>query len=671
VYSKAVNLTGVTSVFHPRTVRSDGWYRLISAMLPRKVQLALDLSVLAISFVLAYLLRFDFQIPRSELMPGLLQLPYVLAIQMICLSAFNVHRSLWRYTDMSDVGPFVKATILAFLPVITLRLTLPQQFGQFRVPLSISVMDAVLAFGATLGSRVLWRALYETAQNDDAAFKASAQNRTPVLLIGAGRAGLLAVKEIKTRANMSLEVKGFVDDNREKHGSSIHGVRVLGSTDELPRLVKEAGVDHVIITIARASRRELRRLLQVCEQVPVKARIIPGLHEILQGKVEFSSIRDVQIEDLLGRESIQLDEGEMARFLAGKVVMVTGAGGSIGSELARQIARFNVASLLLVERAEFSLFRVDRELRAAFADVRFEPLVADVGDRVRMRSIFGTHRPQVVLHAAAHKHVPMMEHNLTEAVTNNILATHSLAELAGQSGVEVFVQISTDKAVRPTSVMGASKRVAELVIQYLNQSFPTRFVAVRFGNVIGSAGSVIPIFREQIVKGGPVTVTHPDMVRYFMTIPEAAQLVLQASTMGEGGEIFILDMGEPVRILDLARDTILLSGLKPYDDIDIVFTGIRPGEKLVEELQGGEELMTKTRHPKIFIGKIAAYPESKVREALVRLRTMSEVGQDEALRRYLGELMPEAQLGSQPQRPVPAYSGLGNLSEPTVLITSA
>ena len=398
----------------------------------------------------------------------------------------------------------------------------------------------------------------------------------------------------------------------------------------------------MVITIAQASRTAIRRIVEICESVPVRAQIIPGLYQILSGTVEISRIRDVEIEDLLGREAVALDEDLLRSFLTGKTVMVTGAGGSIGSELARQMARFEAGTLLLVERAEFALFDIDRELRTAWPDLSIVPLVADVCDRELMKGLMERYQPSVVLHAAAHKHVPMMESNPTEAVKNNILATRTLGEVAGEAGVETFIQISTDKAVRPTSVMGASKRVAELVVQDLNPRYRTSFVSVRFGNVLGSAGSVIPIFREQILEGGPVTVTHPDMVRYFMTIPEAAQLVLQAGAMGEGGEIFVLDMGEPVRILDMAKDMISLFGLKPYDDIDIVFTGMRPGEKLFEELETEGEDITKTRHPKIFIGKIQTYDDRKVLLALDTFRELSELGRERDLRRYFNEFLPEA-----------------------------
>ena len=389
---------------------------------------------------------------------------------------------------------------------------------------------------------------------------------------------------------------------------------------------------------------ELRRSVEICERIPVRVRIIPGLLEILQGNVEVSRIRDIQIEDLLGREPVRLDEISTREFLTGKVVMVTGAGGSIGAELARQVARFKPSRLLLVERAEFVLFDIDRELRSNHSDLDIIPLVADICDEARMRCIFQRHRAAVVIHAAAHKHVPMMECNAAEAVKNNVLGTKLLAELAGEFGVEVFVLISTDKAVRPSSVMGAAKRFAELVVQHLGQQYSTRFVAVRFGNVIGSGGSVVQIFREQIQKGLPLTVTHPDMVRYFLTIPEAVQLVLQASAMAEGGEIYILDMGGPVRILDLAKDTITLSGLKPFEDIDIVFTGVRPGEKLFEELKTTEEEIVKTRHPKIFIGRIATLPGEKIAAGLTELHYLARNNEEQALRKFLNEFLPEANL---------------------------
>jgi FlaA1/EpsC-like NDP-sugar epimerase len=455
---------------------------------------------------------------------------------------------------------------------------------------------------------------------------------------------VLAAREITNRGNLDLEIVGYVDDDLQKQGTVIQGVKVLGLARDIPRLVGEHDIDHVVITIAQAERKDIRRIMEICDSVPVKARIIPGLYEILSGTVEISRMRDVEIEDLLGRDPIHLDEEVVRGFLAGKTVMVTGAGGSIGSELARQVARFGAGTVLLVERAEFVLFEIDRELRQDWPDTAIVPLVADVCDRPHMEALFDRFAPAVVFHAAAHKHVPMMESNPSEAVKNNILATRNLGEMAGKAGVDAFIQISTDKAVRPTSVMGASKRVAELAVQDLNPRYPTRFVSVRFGNVLGSAGSVIPIFREQILKGGPVTVTHPDMVRYFMTIPESSQLVLQAGAMGEGGEIFILDMGEPVRILDMAKDMIHLFGLKPFEDIDIVFSGIRPGEKLFEELETEGEDLKKTKHPKIFIGTINTYDDHEVVDALKRFEGLGQLGKEAELRRFLSEFLPEARI---------------------------
>jgi FlaA1/EpsC-like NDP-sugar epimerase len=604
----------------------------------------MDLMVLVSAFFIAYLLRFDFHVAEFWFKPFVTQLPYVVLIQFAVLILTGVYSFVWKYVGLAEVKAFLVAAAVSAIPVFAFRLGLPDKYLLWQVPLSVIVMDTMLGFGGVLGVRVLRRAMYERYEKRRKDLRSSREPKRRVLMIGAGRAGVIAVKEIQGRGDIDLDVRGFVDDDTRKQGSVIHRVKVLGTTDDLPRLVDSLDIDHVVITIAQASRHELRRIVDICEAIPVKVRIIPGLFEILQGRVKVTRIRDVQIEDLLGREPVRLDEQGLHRFLAGKTVMVTGAGGSIGSELARQIARFDPAKLLLVERAEFALFSIDRELRETWPDSNIIPLTADVCDENRMRAIFSLYDPQIVVHAAAHKHVPMMESNPTEAIKNNVLGTRLLGEMAGRFNTETFVLISTDKAVRPTSMMGASKRVAELVIQDLEGRYPTRYVAVRFGNVIGSAGSVIPIFREQIAKGGPVTVTHADMVRYFMTIPESVQLVLQAGAMGEGGEIFILDMGEPVSILDLAKDTITLSGLKPYEDIEIIFTGKRPGEKLFEELQTDEESVAKTRHPKIFIGKIAKYPSEDVSRALTQLARLADDGMGEGLRKFLNEFLPEANL---------------------------
>jgi FlaA1/EpsC-like NDP-sugar epimerase len=607
----------------------------------RIIQFTLDLGGLIAAFVLAYLLRFDFRIPATEF-PGLLhQLPYAVLIQITVLMLAGVYSFIWRYVGIPELKTFLGAACASAIPLLAFRLFLPGSEQIWRIPLSIVAMDTVFGFGFLFGMRVLRRGLYER-QARVRATSTGAGNVVPTLLVGAGQAGVLAAREILNRGDMQLAVKGFVDDDPAKQGAVIHDFRVVGTTDDLPTLVKELNIAQVVITIARITRGDIVRIIDICHKIPVKLRIIPGLYDILEGKVQVTRIRNVQIEDLLGREPVMLDEKQLGDFLAGKRVMVTGAGGSIGSELARQVARFSPSQLLLVDRAEFGLFNIDMEMRRSWPELSIVPLVADVGEETRVRSMFSAYWPQVVLHAAAHKHVPMMESNPAEAIKNNVLATRLLGQVSGEFGVESFVLISTDKAVRPTSVMGASKRVAELVVQDLALRYKTRFVAVRFGNVIGSAGSVVPIFREQIRRGGPVTVTHPDMRRYFMTIPEAAQLVLQAGAMGEGGEILILDMGEPVRILDLAVAMITLTGLKPFEEMDIVFTGLRPGEKLHEELELFGEEIAKTRHPKIFIGKIAAHSPEEVQKALASLAELARDGQAEGIRVFLNTLLPEA-----------------------------
>jgi len=618
-------------------LRAPFWTR----HLRRELQYFLDLLVLSGSFLLACLLRFDFDVPLNTLV----QLPLVVLIQLATLQLCGVYNFIWRYVGMSEIKTFLRASAISLALMLALRLGLPVSLQDWRVPISVSLFDTVLSFGGLLGIRVLRRSLYERYEKDlhlPAPGRQKPKKRA--LLVGAGRAGLLAARELMSQKAGELEVLGFVDDDPRKQGSVIHGVKVLGTTGDLAELVRELDVERVVVTMVRVDRETLWGLVRTGQRIGVEVRIVPGWFEILEGKVNVSRFREVRIEDLLGRESVRIEEEPLADFLAGRRVLVTGAGGSIGAELARQVARRGPRELILVERAEPALFTVERELRELWPELPMRPLVADAGDGERMGTILERWRPEILLHAAAHKHVPLMESNPAEAVRNNVLATHRLGELAGAAGVERFVLVSTDKAVRPTSVMGATKRLAELAIQELDRRHPTRYLAVRFGNVLGSTGSVIPIFREQIERGGPVTVTDPEMKRYFMTIPEAAQLVLYSAGMGEGGEIFILDMGEPVKILDLARDMIRLAGLVPGEDVEIRFTGLRPGEKLFEELECDEERLAKTRHPKIFIGRLQPYPSERVVEALGRLERLSRDGDEGELRRYLAELLPEARL---------------------------
>jgi FlaA1/EpsC-like NDP-sugar epimerase len=566
-------------------------------------------------------------------------------VQFASLFIVGAYSIIWRYVSLEDIKAFLKAAFISGIILILVRLLLsPEQFIRWQVPLSIILMDTIFAFAGLLALRVLRRFVYEFSEKRTFQLGKRRKTRKSTLIIGAGRLGAATIKEVVGRADTELDVKGFIDDDRRKKGGSVGGVKVLGTTDDLARLADELNINQVVLAIDQTNSKDIRRILDICRAIPVKAQIVPSLNEIAHGRVSVSRIRDVQIEDLLGRAPVELDDENLHEFLTDKIVMVTGAGGSIGAELVRQIISFSPKLLLLVERTEFALFQIERELAKNFSETNFVPLLADVSDAARMREIFGEYKPEVVFHAAAHKHVSLMEINPTEAIKNNIFATKLIGELAGESGAKDFVLISTDKAVNPTSIMGASKRIDEIVLQDLNRIYPTNYMAVRFGNVLGSTGSVIPIFREQIQEGKALTVTDPKMTRYFMTIPEASQLVLQAGALGAGGEIFILDMGEPVKILDLAEDMIRLSGLQPYEDIDIVFSGVKQGEKLFEELEITGENLLKTQHPKIFIGKIATYSNEEVANILSNFRQAVEENNEAKIRRLYNHFLPEAKI---------------------------
>lgn len=613
------------------------WY------LRRPVQFLADVSVLCAAFFVSYLPAINIQLGDFYFDRAINQLPFVVLIQFSSLFLFGAYSILWRYVSIEDLKVFGKAGVFSCLLLIVLRYVLTaSHFNLWQVPVSVILIDTVLGFGGMLALRVLRRSIYEFREKKVVSPGGKRLKRKPALLVGGGRLGATLIKEMSGRADAELDIRAIVDDDPRKKGGSVSGVKILGGLDELPRLVQDLGIKQVVIALDKASGMEIRNVLDICSSVPVRAQIVPNLNEIAHGRVSVSRIRDVEIEDLLGREPVQLDNENLTEFLGGKTVMVTGAGGSIGSELVRQILNFRPEKLLLVERTEFFLFRIEREISHAYEDISLVPLIADVADEPRMREIFERFRPDVIFHAAAHKHVTLMEQNPAEAVKNNIFATRGLGRLAGEFGAKDVVLISTDKAVNPSSVMGASKRIAEIVVQDLNRTYDTNFMAVRFGNVLGSAGSVVPIFREQIKKGEPVTVTDPKMTRYFMTIPEASQLVLQAGALGRGGEIFILNMGEPVRILDLAEDMIRLSGLTPYEDIDIVFTGVRHGEKLFEELEITGENLVKTHHPKIFIGKIAPHKKEDVEKMLDDLRSAVVKNSEQEIRRMFNAVLPEA-----------------------------
>jgi FlaA1/EpsC-like NDP-sugar epimerase len=615
----------------------------------RSLQVAFDLAVLSSAYWLGFLFRFEFSIPSAWLAPSLIGWPYVVLIEYAMLSALGVPRYSWRYIGMRETARIALALALATGILVGLRLALPVVLEVAVLPYGVVCMSFFLCFVGLVGVRATRRIYGETQERK---LRSAGRKRERVLLIGAGQAGVVIAREIAARPDLALHPVGFLDDDRMKVGSHIGGLPVLGCIDQVAEIAARKRATRVLITIANAPGAQIRAITMRCRDAGLDTKIIPGIYEIVGDRVNLSRIREVAIEDLLGREQVQLDEDQLNASIRGAVVMVTGAGGSIGSELCRQVCRYAPARLVLVERFENALFEIHRELVGIYPELLIDPQIGDVTDARRMAQVFGDARPSIVFHAAAHKHVPMMEQNPGEAVKNNVGGTRLVADLADRTGVERFVLVSTDKAVNPTSVMGATKRVAEIYTQALAQRSKTRFVTVRFGNVLGSNGSVIPIFKQQIAAGGPVTVTHPDMQRYFMTIPEASQLVLQAGAMGAGGEIFILDMGEPVKIVDLARDLIRLSGFRPGEDIEIKFNGVRPGEKLFEQLATDAEHADKTKHPKIFIGRIggrigrstgrtASHTWAEVTRGLDELVALVDSGDPDRLRAALRGLVPE------------------------------
>jgi FlaA1/EpsC-like NDP-sugar epimerase len=615
--------------------------------LNRSMRIALDIGVMSLAYWVAWLFRFEFTIPTVAVDVALLTWPCVIAIQYGAIQVFAVPRMAWRYISIRDAQRVLVSTTVATALLVGLRLLQLLPHADSLIPLGVLAMDFVLAFLGLVGVRATWRVRSELR---DRKRRSVAGDLHRVLLIGAGEAGVMVAKELVARPDLHLQPVGFLDDDSMKVRTYISGLPVLGTTQDAAEIANRFNIKRALITIANAPGQEIRRITELCRDAGLQTQIIPGIYEIVGGTVNLSRVREVAIEDLLGREPVKLDEDVVSASLRSRVVMVTGAGGSIGSELCRQICRFGPEKLVLLERFENALFEIHRELTAAFPHLAIEPRIADVCDIHRLSHIFEQSRPEIVFHAAAHKHVPMMEWNPGEAVKNNVGGTRVVATLADRYNVERFVLVSTDKAVNPTSVMGATKRVAEIYLQAFSQRSQTRFVTVRFGNVLGSAGSVIPIFRQQIAKGGPVMVTHPEMRRYFMTIPEASQLVMQAGAMGQGGEIYILDMGEPVKIVDLARDLVTLSGLRPGEDIEIKFTGIRPGEKLFEELSTAAEHADKTKHPKVFIGRIKPHEWTHVVQGVDVLLDVAGGTEMDLVRRTLGELVPEYALAHPTSR---------------------
>jgi FlaA1/EpsC-like NDP-sugar epimerase len=561
----------------------------------------------------------------------------------------GLYRSAWRYASISDLKVIVFAVTCRTLLLTSLFILLGYDRG---VPRSTIVLQGILLLGAVGGTRLLTRVRREMSQQKNL------RHKTPVVIVGAGDAGEIILRELRGNRTLPYNPIGFVDDDPAKWGVRIHGVPVLGGTADIPAIASSRRVKDAIIAIPSASGRQLAAIYKVCKSAGVRAKTVPPVSQLIDGRLSLSQIRNVELEDLLGREAVSVEMDVIRESLAGKRVLITGGAGSIGRELARQVAGLGPERLVVFDRNENSMYFTELDLRKRFPSVSIDCVVGDILDRSRLNDLMEVCAPQIVFHAAAFKHVPMMEVNAAEAFKNNVLGTRNVAEKAAEMGVERFVLISTDKAVNPVSVMGGTKRLAELVLQDIRET-ATRFVSVRFGNVLGSDGSVVPLFKKQIADGGPVTVTHPEVTRYFMTITEAVQLVLQAGSMGVGGEVFLLDMGEPIRIVDLARNLIELSGFRPDEDIEIVFTGLRPGEKLHEELYYRSEEWGTTAHAKILKFRNGKGPVGAV---LPRIQLMEHVVHegpahetDEVVRRALTDLIPEFRGATAPdtRKPVP------------------
>ncbi len=600
--------------------------------LRRKIAfVAADVVCINIAVLLAFLGVYGINIPQ-EILRVLPQICIAFTLVSIPIYyVFQLYNSLWRYASINELIMIISSSITASLAAYIYC-----TFSIVPIPLSVYLLYCFFSMAFTGGTRLSFRVLRRLrivwSGNGVKEYKR-------VMIIGAGEAGAMVIKELKNHPEMGLKPVAAIDDDKAKHGSKILGVPVYGGRERIKEIAKQKAIDEIIVAMPSAPRSEIRAILNECKKTKCKLKTLPGIYELINGKITVKHIRDVRIEDLLGREPVKINLEEISQYLKGQVVLVTGGGGSIGSELCRQVARFEPKKLLILDIYENNAYMLHQELLRRHPELDQEVLIGSVQDRPRMEAIFAKYRPDVVFHAAAHKHVPLMESNPTEAIKNNVFGTLNVAECADKYGTKRFVLISTDKAVNPTNIMGATKRVAEMIIQAMDAHSRTEFVAVRFGNVLGSDGSVISLFKKQIEEGGPVTVTHPEINRYFMTIPEAVQLVIQAGAMAKGGEIFVLDMGEPVKIVDLARDLIRLSGFEADVDIKIEFTGLRPGEKLYEELLMVEEGLTATKHEKIFIGKPMFSDLDTLRKELDNLKRIL-MGSDEGLVEYMERLVP-------------------------------
>jgi len=618
------------------------------------VVLLADAVLVAAAYLLSYYLRFDGDIPARELANWKRTVVWTVPLKLACFYFFGLYKGMWRYTGIYDLENLIKACVISS-GIIVFILVLKVRFVGF--PRSVFAIDLLLTFLFVSGARVGIRLLLSSGRERSRFpfFNKKDENKERVLIVGAGDAGEKLIREIKDNPGIKYDVAGFLDDDKRKKSQTIHGVPVLGSVDEVKSITEKEEIDEIIIAISAASAGEMRRVVGLCEATGIPCKTIPGVGELIEGKVSVRSIRKVRYEDLLGRKQVSLNLKQIGGYLTGKRVVVTGGVGSIGSELCRQIVRFQPSRLILVDKDESGLYDAELDLQTRFPDTEMVSVLSAVQNGHVMKRVFDRYEPQVVFHAAAYKHVPMMEIHPWEAVRNNIIGTRTILDFCARNGVERCVVVSTDKAVRPTNVMGASKRVCEILAQRYAIEHGARNMCVRFGNVVYSAGSVVPLFRRQIERGGPVTLTHPDVVRYFMSVPEAARLILQAGAIGSGGEIFILKMGTPVRIADMARDLIRLSGFEPDTEIEIKEIGLRPGEKLYEELITEGEGIQETEHEEIMVlkaesSKLEAQSGDgngneltlrRLNKHIKRLVKLAEACDGEGIREELRKVVPE------------------------------
>jgi FlaA1/EpsC-like NDP-sugar epimerase len=605
--------------------------RLIARVHPRIAVVLHDLAMVWLAWYVMNLVRYSLQPEAPDIPLFAPELPLVLAAQGLVLWWTGLYRGLWRFASLPDLWNIARAGVFGALAISLALFLFSRLEGVPRSVLLLYPLALLVFLGAP---RLMYRFWKDSRYG-------AAPRVVPrrVLILGAGRAGETLVRDL--RREERYRPVGFLDDNRALRGAKLHGVPVLGGLDRIDEVARESAAEMLLIAMPTASNQQMQRVVELCEAVGLPFRTVPHLRDVVEGRSSFNQLKEVAIEDLLGRDPVSLDWSAIRIGLAGRRALVTGGGGSIGAELCRQVARLGIESLTVLDLSEFNLYRIEQELRAEFPGLLLSCVLGDAGDAAAMDRVLQRERPQLVFHAAAFKHVPLLEGQIREALRNNVLATQTVAAASVRHGVDCFLLVSTDKAVNPANVMGASKRMAEIICQAAGEGSGTRFVTVRFGNVLDSAGSVVPLFRDQIRRGGPVTVTHPEITRYFMTIPEACQLILQAMTLGHGGEVFALDMGEPVRIRYLAEQMIYLAGKQPDRDVQIVYTGLRPGEKLFEELFHAQEDYALTSHPKIWLARSRPLLRDSLDTALNQMRQASMRFDEPALERLLCDWVPE------------------------------